>query len=249
MYTVRQLARLAGVSVRTLHYYDEIGLLRPVRAEANGYRRYGDAEVLRLQQILFFRELDFPLDEIRAMLDRPDFDRLRALHEHRAALQARITRLQRLTHTVERTIAHLQGEMSMSQDSLFEGFSDEQQARYEAEARELWDPAIVEESNRRWNAYSAEEKAAIGQRGNAIFAAIRDAMPLGADSPEAQAQIAALQEHFGVFYTCTDEILMGLGEAYHTHPDFVATFQRIHPDLPEFLYQAISHYCISRLGE
>ena len=137
----------------------------------------------------------------------------------------------------------------MSQQSLFDGFSDEQQAKYEEEAREMYGNDIVDESNRRWNSYSDEEKAAIGRRGEAIFAAIRDNMGRGPESPEVQAQVAALQEHFGVFYTCTDEILMGLGETYHTHPGFIATFQKIHPDLPEFLYDAISHYCISRLGD
>ncbi|MBN2471005.1 MAG: MerR family transcriptional regulator [Anaerolineae bacterium] len=249
MYTVKQLAEMAGITVRTLHYYDEIGLLSPSRTPSNGYRRYGEAEVLRLQQIMLFRELEFSLSDIQALLDDPAFDLLHALRAHRAALQARAARLQRLTHTIDQTIKYLQGETTMSQPSLFDGFSDEQQAEYEEEARAMWDPALVDDSVRRWNSYTDEEKAEIGARGNAIFAAIRDNMHKGADSAEVQAQIAALQAHFGVFYTCTDEILMGLGEAYHTHPGFIETFQKIHPDLPEFLYEAISHYCISRLED
>jgi DNA-binding transcriptional MerR regulator len=249
MYTVNELASLAGISVRALHYYDEIQLLTPARAQANGYRQYGEADLLRLQQILFFRELGFSLRDIKAMLDRPDFDTIQALQAHRAELQTRMARLQRLTLTIDRTIKHLQGAITMSQQSLFDGFSDEQQARYEEEARAMYGATLVDESVRRWNSYTDAEKAAIGARGEAIFAAIRDNMHRGHASPEVQAQVAALQEHFGVFYTCTDEILMGLGEAYHTHPDFIATFQKIHPDMPEFLYEAISHYCITRLED
>lgn len=249
MYTVKQLADMAGITVRTLHYYDEIGLLPALRIPENGYRRYGETEALRLQQILLFREMEFSLEDIQAMLDHPDFDMLDALRRHRTALQARVGRLQRLTHTIDATIKHLEGETTMSQQNLFDGFSEEQQAAYEQEAREQYGAEIVDESVKRWNAHNDEEKAAILARQNTIFAAFRDSMDKGPESPETQAQVAALQEHIGVFYTCTDEILMGLGEMYNTHPDFIATFQKIHPDLPQFLYDAISHYCISKLGE
>ncbi|MBF8284238.1 MAG: Transcriptional regulator MerR family, partial [Anaerolineales bacterium] len=105
-YTVKQLSNLAGVSVRTLHFYDEIGLLRPTRVGANGYRYYGDAAVLRLQQILFYKELGLSLDEIAEVLDQPDFDVVRALEAHRRALQQRLGRLRHLMKTVDRTIAH-----------------------------------------------------------------------------------------------------------------------------------------------
>lgn len=249
MYTVKQLADMAGITVRTLHYYDEIGLLPALRTPENGYRRYGEAEALRLQQILLFREMAFSLEDIQAMLDRPDFDLLDALRRHRAALQARASRLQRLTHTIDETIRHLEGGTTMSQQNLFDGFSDEQQAAYEAEAREAYGAEIVDESVGRWNNLNDDEKAAVMARQEAIFGAFRDSMAQGPESPAAQAQVAALQKHISVFYTCTDEILMGLGDLYRTHPDFISTFQKIHPDLPEFLYDAISHYCISKLED
>jgi DNA-binding transcriptional MerR regulator len=106
-YTVKRLSKLAGVSVRTLHFYDEIGLLRPARVAANGYRYYGDAALLRLQQILFYKELGLSLDEIAEVLDQPEFDVARALEAHRRALQQRLSRLRRLMTTVDQTIAYL----------------------------------------------------------------------------------------------------------------------------------------------
>src|SRR5690242_20642565 len=108
-YSVKELAEMAGVSARTLHYYDEIGLLRPVRNPHNGYRIYDRPALLRLQQILFLRELGIPLEEIQAILDRPSFDILAALEQHWMALTARQERLTALIQTVERTISHLKG--------------------------------------------------------------------------------------------------------------------------------------------
>src|SRR5438552_2589890 len=131
MYTVKQLSDLAGVSVRTLHYYDEIGLLRPSSVGANGYRRYDDAAVLRLQQILFYREMGLELLQIRDILDAPDFDLLAALQAHRAALEAKIGRLQALVGTVDSTIMHLTGEVDVSKKELFKGFSEKKQKQYE----------------------------------------------------------------------------------------------------------------------
>src|SRR5512139_3903243 len=109
MFTVKQLSRMAGITPRTLHYYDEIGLLKPSRVGANGYRYYGDDALLRLQQILLYRELDMPLEDIKQIMGRRDFDVLNALQEHKQELGKRIVRLERLIATVDRTIDHLKG--------------------------------------------------------------------------------------------------------------------------------------------
>ena len=130
MYTVKQLAKLAGVSVRTLHYYDEIGLLKPSSVGGNGYRHYEEEALLKLQQILFYRELELSLDEIKAVVGRPDFDVLSALQSHREALQGRVERLKRLIQTVDKTINHLKGNETMNAKGLFEGFSEEEQEKY-----------------------------------------------------------------------------------------------------------------------
>ncbi|NDJ79235.1 MAG: MerR family transcriptional regulator [Chloroflexi bacterium] len=242
-YTVKQVASMSGVSERTLRYYDKIDLLHPAHVGTNGYRYYDQTSLLRLQQILFFRELGFRLNEIKAILDQPDFDVLQALATHRAALQRRLYHLHDLLRTIDRTIDYLQGEHSMKDEALFEGFSPEKQAEYEQEMRDKYGSETVDESVRRWNNYSPEERDTIKAQGEAVFRAMRDAINEGHTSPAAQTQVRALQQHIGHFYECTLEILRGLGEVYVSHPDFVATFERIHPDLPNFLHAAIDYYC------
>lgn len=244
-YTVKALAALSGVTERALRYYDAIGLLPPAWTGANGYRYYDDGSAQRLQQILFFRELGLPLREIGALLDRPDFDPLAALQAHRAALIQRAQQLDALIHTLDRTILKLQGAIEMSDQELFQGFSPEKQAEYEAEMRARY-PDTVDESVRRWNSYSPAEQARLGAEFTATFAALRDAVGEGPDSPAVQALIAVLHRQIGYFWDCSVECFMGLGEMYHTHPDFIATFQRLHPALPDFLYDAISIYCIEQ---
>jgi len=240
-YTVKQLARIAGVSARTLHYYDEIGLLRPERNPYNGYRQYGRTAVLRLQQILFLRELGLSLDEIRSLLDRPDFDLLQALERHRQALRGRMQRLGKLVHTVEQTIQYLKGNIEMETKQLFEGLSEEKQAEYEQEALRRWGEK-ARESQQRWKRYTAEEKQRIGEEGEAVYRDLLAAMPLGPASPAAQHAVARWHQHIRYFYEPTPEILLGLANAYNDDPDFNATFVRIHPDLAGFMRQAVQIY-------
>ncbi len=242
-YTVRQLARVAGVSVRTLHYYDQIGLLRPASYGDNGYRYYDRQNLLRLQQVLFFRELDFSLEEIRSILARPDFDLVHALEVHRTALQERIHRLRHLIRTVDHTLENIKGELEMSNQEYFEGFSEEKQKEYEKEAARRWGDTKVKESQKRWSSYSAAEKKRILEEGKTIYVDIVAAMPLGPASPQVQSGVARWHQHLRYFYEPTTETLLGLGDLYNDDPAFNATFQRIHPDLAAFMRQAIRIYC------
>ncbi len=140
-HTVHQLASLAGISVRTLHHYDHIGLLKPSARSAAGYRLYGTEDLLRLQQILLYRELDLPLEEIRRILDDPGFDPVRALAQHRRTLELHAERLARLLHTIDRTIARLtEVDMSLSDEELYEGLPKEQVDRWKREVNERYDP-------------------------------------------------------------------------------------------------------------
>jgi DNA-binding transcriptional MerR regulator len=243
VYTVKQLAELAGVSVRTLHYYDEIDLLKPSSVGENGYRYYADDEVLRLQQILFFRELDFSLQAIRTILDDPAFDVVAALHAHRQALEDRVRRLQTLIQTVDSTILHLMGEVDMSKKKLFAGFSAEEEERYHQEAREQYGADEVDASYQRWNRYTPQQKEQIMAEGQAIYTDVIALMDQGADSPEVQQVIARWHQHLRYFYEPTVERLRGLGQLYVDHPDFARNFREMHPDLPEFMRAAITHYC------
>ena len=245
MYAVKQLSDLAGVSVRTLHYYDEIGLLKPSAVSDNGYRHYDEDAVLKLQQILFYRELGLGLLQIKDLLDSPDFDLVTALQSHREELQARIERLQALMTTVDSTILHLVGEVDMSKKQLFAGFSEEKQKQYEVEIANdsRYDQNKVKESQHRWNSYSAAQKAQIKAEGSAIYTDLIAVIDKGAASPEVQAIMARWHQHLRYFYEPTPEILRGLGQMYNQHPDFIANFQQMHPNLPAFLEEAVTHYC------
>lgn len=247
-YTVRQLASMAGVSARTLHYYDQIGLLKPARNPDNGYRLYARPALLRLQQILFLRELGLSLEEIQAILDRPGFDLLPALEQHRQALKERQERLGRLLETVERTILNLKGGIEMENTELFAGFSDEKQQEYEEEIRQRFGEEKLRQSQQRWGSYSEEKKRQILEEGGANYRSLAAAMPFGPASPQAQEGIARWHQHLRYFYEPSTEILLGLAEAYNEDFRFAEFFQRIHPDLAGFMRQAIKIYCQGKIS-
>jgi MerR family transcriptional regulator, thiopeptide resistance regulator len=244
VYTVKQLSDLAGVSIRTLHHYDDIGLLHPSKVGANNYRYYDDAALLRLQQILFYREIGLELMQIKEILDSPDFDLVTALRSHRNVLHEKINRLQNLVSTVDNTIKHLGGKIDMSKKRLFEAFSDEQQKQYEREARLQWGPDSVNQSIKRWNSYTKEEQQRIMAEAGEVYNDLTDALEAGksAQSEEVQAIFERWHKNLYNFYEPTLEILRGLGEGYSTDPGFIATFQKFHPDLPEYLREGITQY-------
>jgi len=246
MFTVKQLSRLAGVTPRTLHHYDAIGLLKPSRVGDNGYRYYGEESVLRLQQILFYRELGIPLEDIKKIMGRRDFDVLEALYSHKQALQKQVTRLNRLIDTVDNTIYHLKGNIVMSDKAYFEGFSEEEQEKYAAEAEQMYDPETVRESNRTWKGYSAAKKEAILAESNTIYSDMIAAMPKGAASPEVQAIVERWRKHLNYFWTPKLDQLLALANGYHDDPRFRANFDKMHPQLAGFMQEAVKVYVDER---
>ena len=246
MLTVKQLSKLAGVTPRTLHHYDEIGLLKPTRVGDNGYRYYGDESVLRLQQILFYRELGIPLEEIKQLMGRRDFDVMGALRSHKEALQKQVTRLNRLINTVDNTINHLKGNHTMSDKAYFEGFSEEQQAEYEKEAMQRYDPETVKAASKKWKEYTAAEKERMGEEANALYRDLLLAIPKGAASPEAQSCVERWRRFIEYFWIPNDEQLVGLADLYNEDPRFKANFDKIDSRLAEFLREAIKIYVEKR---
>ena len=246
MFTVKQLSKLAGVTPRTLHHYDTIGLLKPSRVGENGYRYYGEESLLSLQQILFYRELDLPLDEIRRIMGRRDFDLLPALQSHKTELAKRIERLERLVQTVDDTISHLKGKTNMSKKQLFAAFTEEEEKKYAAEAEQMYDPATVKESQRKWKSYTVADKQRIGEEGNQVYADMVDAIPKGADSPEAQASVERWRKHMDYFWTPNLEQLIGLTELYNEDSRFKANFDKLAPQMAEFFREAVRYYVAGR---
>ena len=246
MFTVKQLSKMAGITPRTLHYYDEIGLLKPSRIGDNGYRYYGEESLLRLQQILFYRQLDIPLENIKEIMGSRDFDVMSALESHKQELRLRIAQMENLIRTVDHTILHLKGMKAMSHKQLFEGFSDEQQAEYEKEAMQMYDPATVKAASKKWKGYSAAEKQRIADEGNAVYQDILLAMPKGAASSEAQSCVERWRRHMEYFWVPSDDQLLGLVDGYNDDPRFKANFDKIDPNLAEFMRAAVKVYVKSR---
>jgi len=238
MYTVRQVADLAGVTPRTLHHYDAIGLLKPTSVGGNGYRHYGEEALLRLQQILLYREMGMDLDAIKRLLARKDFSVVKALEAHRSALTRRIERLNRLVETVDRTISSQKGEMTMDDQRLFEGLTDQEKA-YAEEAMDRWDPAVVKESNRRYGRLTAAEKQAMKDAGEALRRDWAKLIGTPVDSPAVKAVVARWKKGLEFFYTPTPEILVGLAEMYVADERFRANYDRHDPRLAAYVLECV----------
>ena len=198
---------------------------------------------MRLQQILFFRELDFPLEQIAAILDDPGFDQVRALESHRRLLQEQVARLQRLLTTVDKTIAGLtEGTMGLTDDELYEGFSKEQAERYRREAREQYGTAVVEESERRAKQMSKAEWNAVKDEGEDVtrgLAALADRDP---GEPEVQALIARHYAWVKTFWTPDAAAYAGLGQLYTDNPEFRANYDKHRPGMADFMRAAMEYY-------
>lgn len=247
-YTVKQLARLAGVSIRTLHHYDQIRLLRPKTRTAGGYRVYGEAELLRLQQILFYRELGVPLEEIRDILDDPAFDPVAALHAHRERLQARVETLTRLLETVDATIARYKGEHEMDDHELYAGFPKETAERYRREAQQLYGERVAE-SERRLKRLGKEKLAEIRQEGEEVARLLAEVMDQPVESDEVQALVARHHRWIENFYPAPAELYEGLGKLYVSNPEFRAYYDRHREGLAAFLCEAIACHARTRLAK
>lgn len=241
-YTVGILAKLAGVSVRTLRHYDSIGLLKPESVKANGYREYGEKSLLRLQQILLYRELGLELSKIREILDSPEFDALEALSVHKQNLLQRIGRLQAIVETVDGTIEYLKGAKTMNDKKLFGGLTEKQQDEYLKEAEQRWDAKIVSDSNKKWKSRPEAEKQQIIDEGNQIYAEIAKLIGTDAGSLEVQALVERWRRHIEYFWTPDLDGLLGLADLYNDDPRFKANFDKIDPRLAGFMRDAIRYY-------
>jgi len=224
-YTVKQVADLSGVSVRTLHYYDEIGLLRPGATGENGYRYYGRDELLLLQQILFFRELKFPLEEVRRIMSAPGFDKVAALRAHRRKLEIEARKYRRLVETIDKTIADLNGETEMKDEELYYGLDSPKQKGYEDWLVDRYGGnmrAKIDESRRKVKNWTkddfARSSAGMEEVHKGLFAAMQRGEPV--DSSEVQGYVARHFAWITQFWTPNRESYTGLGQLYVEHPDF-----------------------------
>jgi len=242
---------MAGVSVRTLHYYDQTGLLKPsVRTEA-GYRLYGEKELLRLQQILFYKELDFPLQEIHDILDDPDFDLIMALKKHKQAIKDRRNRLGVLMTTIDKTILTLKGERHMlTNDELYAGFPKEKAEAYRKEAIDKYGAETIEKSEAKLRKMSKEDIAALKKESEDIIYAINGLITLDPTDVQVQKQVARHYENTLKWWggAVPDdkiaEAYTGLANLYVEDDRFYASEGA---DFKRFLNQAMLHFVESTL--
>ena len=246
MHTVKKVARMAGVSVRTLHHYDEIGLLRPAHVGANGYRYYGRGELERLQQILIHRELGIPLAEIGAILDDSGFDRLAALETQRGRVAEQAERLATMLRTIDRTIANIKGDRAMKDADLYSGVVDpEKQAEYEAWLEEKYGPdmkARIADSKARMAAQPEGAMADVMAELKPIEEGLAERMQAGL-APGDPALDPFIERHrawVGRMWgrPCSPQAYAGLADMYR-HPDFRARYETIAPGFADFLIAAM----------
>lgn len=242
MMTVHEVSELSYVSVRTLHHYDRIGLLAPSARSEAGYRLYDDADLLRLQQILLYRELEFPLAEIRAILDSPDFDQNEALEQQICLLELR-------REHVDNLIALAKGmKLCGVKNMSFKPFDTSKLDEYAAQAKESWGKSPQwAEYERKSAGRSKEDEAAMGERLMELFVPFGRMAADGADPAcdEARAQVKAVQDFITEhMYTCTDEVLAALGKLYGGGGDFTRNIdEAAGPGAAEFAAAAIEAYC------
>ena len=248
-YTVSQLARLSGTSVRTLHHYDEIGLLKPASVGENGYRHYGRAELLRLQQILVHREFGMSLGDIASLLDSAGFDRLEGLRRQRLKLEAEADRYRRLARTIDRTIAELEGRDTVMDKQLYEGFSPEKQADYKAWIIDKYGDqakARIEAGRQAMAAMSPGQQqdwmAEVAELEGDFARAMRDG--IAADDPVLDPILARHHAWVGKTWKMppTGAAYAGLGNLYVENPDFKARYEGIAPGLADWMATAMTSY-------
>ena len=233
---VSEVARLAGVTVRTLHHYDEIGLLSPQGRTEAGYRLYGAADLARLQQILFYRRLGIDLAEIGRIIDDPGFDRVEALRRLRVEMTGEAARVGALLDTLDRTIDAAERGVAMTAEEMLEVFGEFDPADHEAEAQARWPDAFAE-STRRTSQYTREDWQRQGERWQALVEALATSKRGGAAPDSEEAMDLAEQHRLHIskwFYDCSHEVHRGLGQMYVADERFTAHWDDVEPGLAAY---------------
>lgn len=247
-YTVQKLALLAGVSARTLRYYDEIGILKPARINSSGYRIYGQAQVDRLQQILFYRELGVDLDSIKEIVTAPSFDGAKALREHREKLLEKREQLDALISNVDKTIALTEGRMIMSDKEKFEGFKkklvEDNEAKYGKEVREKYGESTVNSSNQKVLGMTQEQYDEVTKLATEVIETLHAAYKTGDPAGELAQKAADLHRQWLCYYwdSYSKEAHAGVAQMYVDDPRFTAYYDEKQPGSAEFLRDAVFIY-------
>jgi DNA-binding transcriptional MerR regulator len=247
-YTVQKLAKMAGISTRTLRYYDEIGILRPARINSSGYRIYGETEVDMLQQILFYRELGVSLDSIKDLITNPSFNKTKALIEHREKLLEKRKQLDLLISNVNKTIALTGGKIKMTDKEKFEGFKQklikDNEEKYGNEIRSKYGDDAVNKSNDKVKGMSKEQYEEVSRLSNAVIETLNTAFKTGDPAGELAQRAADLHRQWLSYYwnSYTKEAHASLAQMYVDDERFKAYYDKGQPGTAAFLRDAILIY-------
>jgi len=241
--TVGQVAKVAGVSVRTLHHYDEIGLLEPSERSEAGYRLYADDDLVTLQQVMFFKELGFGLDDIGRLMHDPAFDRREALALQHRMLADKAAQLMKMMDAVDRTLDGLQKGITMDKEEMFEVFGDFDPAEYEEEVQERWgNTDAYKESARRTKKYTKADWQRFKDESLQIGTETAALMDAGVPATDPRAMDLADQARRQIdtwFYPCSHEMHVNLAEMYIADPRFTATYEKVHVGMAQYWHDAI----------
>lgn len=247
-YTVQKLAQMAGISARTLRYYDQIGILTPARINSSGYRIYGQAEVDRLQQTLFYRELGVSLEKIKEIITAPSFDGTQALREHRERLLEKREQLDELISNVEKTIELTEGGIKMMNQEKFKGFKqklvEDNETKYGKEIREKYGDETVNKSNQKVNGMSQEQYDEVTKLATAVIETLHAAFKTGDPAGKLAQKTADLHRQWLCYYwdSYSKEAHAGLAQMYVDDPRFTAFYDEKQPGSAEFLRDAVLLY-------
>lgn len=253
--TVNKLAKISGVSIRTLHWYDKIGLLKPAFYEANGYRYYEEEQLLQLQQILFFRELGFSLKDIQKMLMSNEFDKIKALNAHKQVLQGNIDRMHQLTNTIDKTTLHLRGTQDMTDKEIYSGFDNNKQNNYEkfvfnydgSVAQDIIKEAFLKHGEPQ--ELSEKELAELDVENNRIYRGISDCIDRGITQRADEVQ-NLIKQHIQMmqrFYVINKDVYLAYAQLYCEQADFRKFFDGINPKLADYIAEAMRYYAKNNL--
>lgn len=254
-YTVKKLAQLSGVSARTLRFYDEIGLLAPAFYGDNQYRYYEEEQLLMLQQILFFRELGFPLSDIQRILSSNDFDKIESLKSHKSMLKAGLQRTETLIKTIDKTILHIEGKVTMHVEEFFDPIKLRDSKIQKEYEQYLVGKGIIsqEEMDRSWdkiNNWDQSDWDSFKTEGNAFYKDMVDLMlnDLSPASSEAQDLVKKQYLLITPLWTFNKESYIKLAESYREDANFRKFCDLFHPKLLEFLVEAMCVYALHQLS-
>ena len=251
-YSVKQLSEIAGVSVRTLHLYDEMGLLSPAFREESGYRKYGERELLRLQQILFYKELGLPLQEIKSILSDPDFDILTALTNHRKELLARKKRITEMLSTIDKTVNHLKTKTMLSAEELYEGLPKETAEEYRREAMKKYG-AEAQRAENHLRKLNKEEIRGLKEEQASVTKKLASLLHTDPTEKKVQDEVArhyAITRKFWGTENLSDkqyEAYRGLADLYVSDERFTMDEDKPRPQFAAFLNKAMKYFAEKNL--